>query len=126
MSKKSNFTSKNIAEKIFNFFLVGKNDLALALLSDPSLTTIRKNVLDAIEKKLSKVKLYNQTRIYSQTEVSGEVLELLSTKNIDTKTIHFEIQSDLGPGLVVRFGDTKIDATLASMLEEKIRKIATN
>jgi F0F1-type ATP synthase delta subunit len=79
-----------------------------------------------LKKKSEKKENFEQTKIYSKTDVDQELLKKLETTlSVDTKKAKIIIDKNLSAGLRIQSGGKVVDATLETMLEKAIEKLLT-
>jgi F0F1-type ATP synthase delta subunit len=124
MQKKNQFNSKNVARILENLLNEGKFELVGKILKDENFAFLSSNILNTLKRKLSKKSDYLRTRIFSATSIGKQTLDTITKKyNISENDTEIVIDKNLGPGVKIKSGDLKVDATLKSMLEAKVNQL---
>jgi F0F1-type ATP synthase delta subunit len=118
------FNSKNLSKQIEQLISLGKVSLAIDILKAKELSRLLPNILNTLKKKNEKKKDFEQTKIYSKTDLDKSVLEKLEKNlSIDIKSSKLIIDETMSAGVKIKAGDKLVDATLETMLENAIEDI---
>ena len=121
---KKNFNSKNIANKIENLVALGNTALAVDILEAKELKHILPNLLKTLKRKTQKKNEFEQTKIYSKTDIDKNTLKKLEkTLSINLKNTKIIIDESVGVGIKIKVKDKLVDASMETMLESAINKI---
>lgn len=124
MSTKKNFNSKNLSIQIESLLMIGKTDLVMDILQAKELKGLLPNILKTLKRKQERKADFDQTKIFSKTDVDKEVLKKLEkTLSIEEKNTKIIIDNNLSAGIKIKSGGKVIDATLETMLQNQIEKL---
>lgn len=124
MSNKKTLNSKNFSKQIDSLLAIGKEDLVIEILKAKELRSLMPNILDNLKRKKEKSDNYNQSRIFSKTDLDRDLLEKLQKSlSVDTKNAKIIIDENMSAGFVLKSADNYIDATLETMLRSEIEKL---
>lgn len=124
MANKKLFNSKNIAILIETLINSGKEDLVMQILQSQELKSLAPNILEVLKRKQVKIEDFNQTKIYSKTELKEKVLEqIASSTGINTQGAKIIIDEKMSAGIKIKSRDRLVDASLATMLEKGLEEL---
>lgn len=124
MANHKTFNSKNLSAQIETLIKLGKVDLVVDILKAKELRGLLPNILNTLKRKEDKKADFEQTKIYSKTDLGPDLLKKLEeTLSVDTKSAQIIIDENLSAGLKIKSGGRLIDATLETMLQHEVEKL---
>jgi F0F1-type ATP synthase delta subunit len=127
MANKKTFNSKNLTSQLETLLSLGKADLVVDILKINELKGLLPNILKTLKRKSDKKGDFEQTKIYSKTELDQTLLKQLEESlKVDTKNAKIIIDQNMSAGVKIKSGGQMIDATLETMLTESVEKLLKN
>ncbi len=127
MANKKTFNSKNLTSQLETLLPLGKADLVVDILKINELKGLLPNILKTLKRKSDKKGDFEQTKIYSKTELDQTLLnQLEESLKVDTKNAKIIIDQNMSAGVKIKSGGQMIDATLETMLTESVEKLLKN
>lgn len=127
MANKKTFNSKNLTSQLETLLSLGKADLVVDILKINELKGLLPNILKTLKRKSDKKGDFEQTKIYSKTELDQTLLnQLEESLKVDTKNAKIIIDQNMSAGVKIKSGGQMIDATLETMLTESVEKLLKN
>ena len=125
MANRKLFNSKNIVNLLETLVDAGKVDLAMQIINVSELKNLLPKLAEILKRKNLKLQDYQQTKIYSKTELKDEALESIA------KVLKVEvgggakiiIDKNMSAGVRVKIGDKLIDASLYTMLQQGLEEL---
>ena len=119
------FNSKNIVNLLETLVDAGKVDLAMQIINVSELKNLLPKLAEILKRKNLKLQDYQETKIYSKTELKDEALaEIAKVLKVEvgggTKII---IDKNMSAGVRVKTGDKLIDASLYTMLQKGLEEL---
>ena len=127
MANRKLFNSKNITYLIENLLDKGQVDLVMQILQSKELKSLSPNILDLLKRRQIKIEDYNQTKVYSKTEIAQKVLEQIGSQTgIDIAGAKIIIDENMSAGVKIKSRDRLIDASLSTMLRKGLEELIEN
>ena len=124
MASTKTFNSKNFSKQIESLLSLGKVDLVIDILKTKELQSLLPNILENLKRKAEKKANYNQTKIYSKTDLDKESLKLIeNVLKVDTNNVKIIIDESVSAGFILKSADKYVDASMETMLQTEIEKL---
>jgi F0F1-type ATP synthase delta subunit len=114
-------SSKNLAATIETLFEQGKDSLVMQLLETSKFSRFALAVKGVLSRRHQKMQDFAKTKIFSNSQLNSTALQQIEkSTNVKLDGAEVIIDKSIVAGAIVKSGPRKIDATLATMLQNSL------